>query len=221
LAGHESLIVADELANKMRCLMRAQSAFDWLGTWNTNEYIDFYTEQQYTFQSSYSSNSTVCRSMFKDYLDAHFHDNDGIALRSINYVYTSNKTRRRTSTSIVERCHTRQLIWNNQIKYLTKPNLTDVIGIYQAKLLPDTHVYVNVHNLLSRNLTTDPRRFIHLNIYPLPNNEHVSKQSVSTNRTSSLIDDPICAQVMRELFSEANKRRPTSVDRTRKQRLFR
>jgi hypothetical protein len=30
----------------MHCLMRTRSAFQWLGTWDIDEYLDFYSDEQ-------------------------------------------------------------------------------------------------------------------------------------------------------------------------------
>lgn len=78
--------VTQQLIAQTHCMMSLQPTFEWIGTWNFDQYLHFFSKTTKTF---YSNNG---RSMFKEFLSEHFPNVDSIRFNSMNYLSMVKKS---------------------------------------------------------------------------------------------------------------------------------
>lgn len=69
-----------QLIAQTHCLMNIRSMFQWIGTWNFDRYLHFFSENRTTF---YSNNG---RSMLDEFLHENFQDFNSIRLNTLNFL---------------------------------------------------------------------------------------------------------------------------------------
>jgi hypothetical protein len=204
----------DQFVGKMHCLMHIRSSFQWLGTWDIDEYLDFYSNQSQIFPfHSKVNQKKSSHSMLNQYLDKYFKEYDSIVLKGLNYMgkqSVSIKTNKSISSSspplIIKQFQYRLTTWNDRQKYLTRPSHTDLITIHYASLTPNRFYYGNNLTSPTRDASDDPRKLIRINHYPSAEKKRDESFLFYHNGSREYVHDPVLWQVAARLREENKKK---------------
>lgn len=159
----------DQFVGKMHCLMQTRSSFEWLGTWDFDEYLMFSTNQsQPAFLPVCHSNGS-CTSMFKQYLEENFANYSNVVIPAANFIGDGNisiEATRTNETIVIKHYQQRSIVWNDRLKYIVKPKQMDFINIHFAVTIPGEQSYDSSLSLPDKINMTNSRTWIRLNHYP-------------------------------------------------------
>jgi len=215
--GRERFNWIDQFVGKMHCLMRVRSSFEWLGTWDIDEYLNFHSNQQQIFLSNCKNGRNKCHSMLNEYLKKHFNQYDNIIIHSINFLGKRNvisKNSNSTPPLITKLFQYRLATWNDRDKYLTRPIHTNMINIHYGLLIPGKAYYKNPLTSPLRNASNDSRQLIHLNHYPSAKDNRDKNFLAFHKGDRQYVHDPVLWEVNNKLQKKNEKKKQKSMKKT-------
>lgn len=198
----------DQFVGKMHCLMRTRASFNWLGTWDFDEYLHFFTGRSQVFLPNCSSPGN-CTSMLSIYLKQNFQNYKNVVLYAVNFYGDGNISAelvRNKDTIIVEQYQYRSSLWNDRLKYIVQPNGIKFINIHFAMPNEGELSYQTKSSSPNTVTITDPRSLLRLNHYAsalyVRDHAFLALQSGS-NRT---VHDPLMWKIFSRLRAMARNR---------------
>lgn len=192
----------DQFVGKIHCLMQTRRSFDWLGTWDFDEYLHFFTSQSVTPFLPDCLPNQACKSMLSQYLIQNFAIYGNVILPAVNYIGDGNisvEAIRTTDTLVLQQYQERSMVWNDRLKYIIQPKQIDYLNIHFAVTLPEVGTYESRQSSPDIINMTEPRSWIRLNHYPsaryVRDEIFLALQSGS-NRT---VHDPSLLQIFTQL----------------------
>ena len=202
----------DQFVGKMHCLMHIRQAFDWLGTWDIDEYLNIYSaHQQEIFLPTCRAADKRCHSMLSVYLKTNFDEYNNIIIYAANYMGKRSLTTGSTSSTgpiIIEQFQHRSAKWNDRVKYITRPMDTEIINIHYALYISNNLTYESYLPSPGHVTQQNPRGLIRFNHYPSAQIERDDVFRVVDPANAEEIHDPLLWRVTSELHAQNVKRKP-------------
>ena len=169
-ADRERFNWIDQFVGKMHCLMHIRSAFDWLGTWDIDEYLNFHTDESHIFLPQCHRDER-CTSMLSEYLKENFQNYKNIIIYAANFMgkrslTVDSRISNGSGPIIIEQYQHRLRKWNDRVKYLVQPKHTDMINIHYALYITNNRTYESFMPSPEHVTADNPRSLLRLNHYP-------------------------------------------------------
>ena len=216
LVERERFNWVDQFVGKMHCLMRVRSAFDWLGTWDIDEYLNFFPDQSQVSPSQCHSNGS-CSSMLSTYLSTNFEGYKNIIIYAANFMGRRSLTVGYGSDSapvIMEQYQHRLSKWNDRVKYLVRPMHTEIINIHYALYITKSRTYESYLPSPARLDADNPRGLLRFNHYPSAQIFRDDLFIAHHSGTAEYFHEPVLWQVHRQLKSYEDARDQLLISRS-------
>ena len=154
----------DQFVGKMHCLMRTRRTFQWLGTWDFDEYLNFFAPNENIFIRKSSRSS----SMLSEYLENNFYRYNNIIIYAVNFMTKRSLTLDQHDGNhpvLIEQYQHRVNQWNDRVKYFVRPNHCRIINIHYALFITDNSTYESFLPNPSRIFPASPQTLIRINHY--------------------------------------------------------
>lgn len=160
----------DQFVGKMHCLMRTRTSFQWLSTWDLDEYLNIFSDTQEIFlPRCQTADQKQCHSMLSDYLGKYFHEYYNVIIYAVNFMTKRSLTTGNSSGAaplIIEQFQHRLTKWNDRVKYIVRPMHAEIINIHYALHITNNLTYESFIPNPSRVSNRSPQTLIRINHYP-------------------------------------------------------